>query len=199
MASQVQIANRALSKIGDARILALTDDSERARLISSLWDVVRDAELRARTWNFSVKRASLAALVSSPEFGFDYEYQLPTDCLRVLMVGEYYPGPSMTDYRSFPEQAWQIEGRKILTDLSAPLYIRYVAAISDTGSWDALFSETFACRLAVEVAERLTQSGQKRELAWREYEDSLRTALRADAIENPPEPLPDDSWLLSRL
>lgn len=199
MASQVSIANRALTKLGDMRITSLSDDVEAARAISSLWDLVRDNELRARTWNFSVKRTTLAALVSTPSFGYAYEYQLPSDCLRVIQVGEYYPGPSMSDYRSAQEAEWQVEGRKILTDQSAPIYIRYVASITDTGSWDAMFSEAFACKLAVELAERLTQSPTKRDLAWREYEATLRTALRADAIENPPEPLPDDSWVLSRL
>lgn len=199
MPSQVDIANRALTKLGEARIMSLSDDVEAARAVSSLWDIVRDNELRARTWNFSVKRTSLAALNSTPSFGFEYEFQLPSDCLRVLMIGEYYPGPSLTDYRNSPEAEWQIEGRKILTDYAAPLYIRYVASITDTGSWDAMFVEAFASKLAVELAERLTQSSTKRDFAWREYETALRMAVRADAIENPPEPLADDAWILSRL
>jgi len=199
MASQVEIANRALTKIGEARILSLTDDLEAARVVSSLWDIVRDAELRARNWNFSIARASLAALVATPAWGFALQYQLPADCLRVVQVDEFFPGPSMSDYRNRSEAQYQIEGRKILTDLAAPLKIRYVARIEDTGSWDAAFVEVFACKLAVEVCERLTQSNTKRDLAWNEYGEALKAAVRADAIENPPEPLPDDSWMLSRL
>ncbi len=199
MASQVEIANRALTKIGEARILSLSDDIEAARVIDAQWDIVRDAELRARNWNFSITRTSLAALVATPAWGFDLQYQLPSDCLRVLQVDEFYPGPSMSDYRNASEATWQIEGGKILTDLEAPLKIRYVARIEDTGAWDALFVEAFACRLAVEICERITQSNTKRQLAWDEYKEAVRMAVRADAIENPPEPLPDDSWMLSRL
>lgn len=199
MASQVEIANRALTKIGEARILSLSDDVEAARVVSSLWDIVRDAELRSRNWNFSILRASLAALVATPAWGFDYQYQLPSDCLRVIQVDEYFPGPSMSDYRNASEAAYQIEGGKILTDLAAPLKIRYVSRVEDTGSWDAAFVEVFACRLAVEVCERLTQSSTKRDLAWKEYGEAVKGSVRADAIENPPEPLPDDSWMLSRL
>lgn len=199
MASQVEIANRALTKVGEARILSLSDDVEAARVVSSLWDIVRDAELRSRNWNFSISRTSLAALVAAPDWGFSLQYQLPSDCLRVIQVDEFYPGPSMSDYRNASEAQYQIEGGKILTDLQAPLKIRYVARIEDTGSWDAAFSEVFACRLAVEVCERLTQSNTKRDLAWKEYVEAIRAAVRADAIENPPEPLPDDTWMLSRL
>ena len=199
MASKVDIANRALTKIGEARIMSLSDDVEAARVIDSLWSVVRDSELRARNWNFSIVRKSLPALASAPVWGFAYQYQLPPDCLRVLSVTEFFPGPSLTNYRTGSESDYQIEGGKILTNESAPLKIRYVARIEDTGTWDAAFAEVFACRIAVEICERITQSNTKRQLAWEEYEKAIKDAVRADAIENPPEPLPDDSWMLSRL
>lgn len=199
MASQVEIANRALTKIGEQRILSLSDDVEAARSVDSLWDIVRDAELRIRKWKFSVSRDSLAALASTPSWGFEYEYQLPSDCLRVLQVNDIYPGVSMTNYRQTDEAEWHVEGRKVLTDIGAPLKIRYIARIEDTGQWDAAFTEAFACRLAVELAERLTQSNTKRQLAWDEYKQAVSMAVRADAIEGAPEPIPDDTWILSRL
>jgi len=199
VASQVEIANRALTKVGEARILSLSDDVEAARTVDSLWDVVRDAELRIRVWRFAISRSSLAALVSTPSWGFDYEYQLPSDCLRVLQVGEYYPGVSLSDYRNADESEWKVEGRKILTNEGAPLKIRYVAQITDTGQWDAAFTEAFACRLAAEVCERLTQSNTKRQIAWDEYKQAINMAVRANAIESAPEPIPDDAWVMARL
>jgi hypothetical protein len=199
MASKVEIANRALTKIGEARILSLSDDVEAARSVDSLWDIVRDAELRIRKWKFSVSRDALAALASTPSWGYSYEYQLPSDCLRILQVNDVYPGVSLSNYRSMDETEWRVEGRKILTDIAAPLKVRYIARVEDTGQWDSAFTEAFACRLAVELAERLTQSNTKRELAWEEYKIAISMAVRADAIEGAPEPLPDDSWVLSRL
>lgn len=199
MASQVEIANRALTKIGDARITSLSDNVEAARVISSAWSALRDAELRSRIWNFSAARTSLPALSTTPSWGFSYQYQLPSDCLRVIQVDEYFPGVSMSNYRTSSEAAYQIEGGKVLTNLSAPLKIRYVSRIEDTGAWDAAFVEVFACRLALEICEKLAQSSTKRQLAWDEYKQALGAAVRADAVENPPEPLPDDTWMLSRL
>lgn len=199
MASQVEIANRALTKVGGGRITALTDDVEAARIIDSMWDTVRDAELRSRNWNFSVVRTSLPALISTPAYGYEHEYQLPADCLRVIQMGEYYPGPSMSDYRNAQEADYQIEGRKILTNHDAPIKLRYISRIEDTGSWDSAFTEVFACRLAAEICEPVTQSNSKREQAWGEYKQALGIAMRADAVENPPEPIPDDTWMLSRI
>lgn len=199
MASQVDAANRALSKIGDARIISLGDDSEAAILINNMFNVVRDSELRAHPWNFAIKRASLAALSTTPAFGFDNEYQIPGDCLRMLMIGESYVGSSLSNYRSMPEQAYQIEGLKILTDYTAPLKVKYVRQVTNTGGWDPLFVEYFATVLALELCERLAQESSLKETLRRDKAEIFLRAIRADAIENPPELIADDSWILARL
>jgi hypothetical protein len=199
MASQVDIANRALTKLGAARIISFSDDNKQARAVSSMFNIVRDAELRSHIWSFSVKRASLAALVSTPDWGFQKEFQIPSDCLRILMVNDVYGGPSMEDYRNQPVADYSLEGNKILTDFSAPLKIRYIARIADTTQWDAMFVEAMSCRLAMELAEDLTQSNSKRELAQAEYMAALRGAIRASAVEQPSQAMPDNEWLLSRL
>jgi hypothetical protein len=92
-----------------------------------------------------------------------------------------------------------IEGRKILTNYAAPLRVRYVSRVEDTSQWDASFVEAFACRLAVEMAEDLTQSTGKKESAKDDYKTAIAKAIRADGIEQPPQDLPDDAWMLSRL
>ncbi len=199
MASKIDIVNRALTKIGDDRIMDILDDQENAKTINSMYDTVLAAELRARVWNFTVKRASLPALASVPPFGYLLEYQLPVDHLRLIQVGETYVGLSLSDYVGTSEAEFQVEERKIRTDLAAPLKIRYVSLVTDPGLYDALFVEAFASRLAVECCERLTQSNTKRQLAAEEYTLAIRTALRADAIENPPQTMPDESWIMSRL
>jgi len=199
MASQVEIANRALTKLGAARIISFNDDNKQSRSVNSMFDAVRDAELRAHLWSFSLKRSSLAALTSTPDWGYDFEYQLPSDCLRIVQVNDLFAGPNLDDYRNSSTQEFVIEGRKILTNLAAPLKIRYVMRANDTTQWDATFVEAFACRLAVEMCEDLTQSSGKKESAINDYGMAIRAAIRANAIELPPQDLPDDSWAMSRL
>jgi len=199
MTSQVDIANRALTKLGASRIISFGDDNKQSRAILSMFDIVRDAELRSHIWSFSVKRDSLPALTSTPAWGFSYEYQMPSDSLRLLMVNDIYNGPSMEDYRNQPVADYSLEGNKILANFAAPLKIRYVSRVTDTTQWDSMFVEAFACRLAMELAEDLTQSNTKRELAQNEYMAALRGAIRASSVEQPAQALPDNSWLLSRL
>jgi hypothetical protein len=199
MASQVEIANRALTKLGAARIISFGDDNKQARAVQSMFAIVRDAELRAHIWSFSLKRASLAALTSTPDWGFEYEYELPSDCLRLIQVNDFYQGPSMDDYRNQSTAEYILEGNKILTDYAAPLKIRYIKREEDTAQWDATFVEAFACRLAAEMAEDLTQSNQKKDAAWKEYQQALSLAIRSGAVEQQPQDMPDDSWMLSRI
>lgn len=199
MASQVDIANRALTKLGAARIISFGDDNKQARAVASMFDIVRDAELRSHIWSFTVRRTALAALVSTPDWGFQFEYQLPSDCLRILMVNDVYGGPDMSDYRNAPTADYSLEGNKILTDIGSPLKLRYISRVQDTTQWDSMFVEAMACRLAMEMAEDLTQSNAKRELAQAEYTAMLRSAIRASSIEQPAQDMPDNSWLMSRL
>ena len=199
MANTVEICNLALAIIGSARITSISDDVESARVLNDVFDIVRDSELRANNWNFAMKRASIAALTTVPVAEFSYEYQLPSDCLRVVEVGEDTPAVSLTSYRSSREREWAISGRKIETDLSSPLSIRYVSRVTDTGKFDAMFVTALACRLASVIANRITDLSDRRSLAMQEYRQAIFEAMRADAIESPPEALMDNSWIISRL
>jgi hypothetical protein len=199
MASQVAICNLALTKLGSYRITSIDQNTEPARVLSSMWDMVRDDELRDHLWNFSIERTSLAALASTPSWGFDLEYQLPSDCLKVIQVGQYYPGGDIVDYVGSSTAPYKIEGRKIRTNDTAPIKLLYVKRITDTGQWDAGFVNVFACRLALESCERITQSTAKMASIEKQYKMALIKAGVADATENPPEELADSSWLMSRL
>lgn len=199
MASKTDIANRALTKLGEDRITDLLDDTERARTINSLYGICRDAELRAHVWNFAVKRIKLPRLVSAPDFGFSFQYQLPSDLVKLVQVNDWWYWRGNSDYYTGSNAEFQVEGRLILTDYDAPLPIRYIASIDDPGLYDSLFVESFACRLAIECCERLTQSNTKMQSVQQQYVAAIREAVRADAIENPPQSLPDESWMLSRI
>lgn len=199
MSSVIQIANRALTKLGAARITSLSDDIKAARDVQSCFDDLRDDELRARRWQFSIRRTSLAALTTAPDHGWNFQYQLPADCLKIDMVNDRFPSGVLTDYIGAEMLEWAVENNCVLTNLAAPLKLRYLARVTDPAQWDPSFREVLACRIAAELAESLTQSNQKRELAWQEYQMAVRKALRSNAIERQPVMLNDEAWILSRI
>ena len=82
--SETDIANSALAEIGARRITSLSDDSDSVRVCKEQFNNIRDSLLESHPWNFAIKRLQLGKLATSPEFGFDNQFQLPSDCLRVL-------------------------------------------------------------------------------------------------------------------
>ena len=199
MASVIQVANRALTKLGSARITSLSDDVKAARAVSSCFDDLRDAELRAHRWQFAMKRTSLAALVDAPAYGWDLQYQVPTDFLKLDMVNDQFPSTILENYIGEELLDYVLEGNKILTNIEAPLKLRYIAQITDPNQWDPCFREALACRIAAEIAEDLTQNASKRQLAWEEYKQAMVAAVRANAVERQPVMLGDDAWVIGRI
>lgn len=199
MASQVEIVNRALTKLGAARITSMGDANKSARTMSALWDTVRRSELRKRNWSFAMRRSSLASLSTAPNWGFALAYQLPSDFLRLVQVSDLYIIPGLTDYREGDDSAYAIEGSQLLTDFPAPLKLRYVADVTDPGAFDALFVEVMASKLAYEGCYDIMQSNQGREAAAQDYKAAVAEGVRTNAIEKPPQGFPDDSWVMGRL
>lgn len=204
MASKVEIANRAAVKLGQEHILSLTDNTKVARTFNSMFDIVKDAELRDHNWNFATKRASLAASTTAPDWGFLYAYPLPARFLKLLDIDGVWAANLQDSYVSSDNSMFRIEvvgeaTKAIVTDLAAPLYIRYTESVEDPTLFDSLFVEVFASRLALESCEAITQSSGLYGRIADQYMRALNSAIAANAVENPPATLMDTSWLQSRL
>ena len=199
MASDIQIANRGLTKLGASRIISFSDDNKQARAIASCFEDLRDDELRAHRWQFALKRTTLAALSAAPGFGYQYQYPLPSDCLRVDMIDDRFPAAVMDNYIDAESLDWTIEGNMILTDIGAPLKLRYVSRVTDATLMDVNFREALSSRIAMEICEDLTQSDTKKQGAANDYKRAITQAIRVGSIEKPPVMPPDNTWIFSRI
>ena len=188
--SEVAICNLALQKLGAARITSLTQDDPNARECNAAYVPTRDKLLRRYAWSFAKSRANLAAHATAPAFQYGYAFPLPTDFLRLIL-----PADSSID--------WIVErhaGRRaILSNDSGPLYIKYIALVTDPTEFDPLFDDAFACALAMQMCEKITQSNTKKADVAMEFRDAIRLARQMNSFEVLPQEADDDPWIKARL
>lgn len=186
--TDTEIANLALSKLGPGGGYLTdlsTDDSVAGDALRRVYVAIRDEVLEAHAWSFAQKRAVLAADVAEPLWGYENQFTLPNDCLKLLAI----EGVAVLN-----GAAYTIEDDKLLTDIEAPLNVRYLARVTNPGKYSATFVSALAARLADEVCETITKSTSKREGLMREYLLKLKQARRVEGIGRAPAPPPDGSW-----
>ena len=117
-----------------------TPNTNEERICAKYYDITRQAVLQDTVWSFAIKRVDLAADSETPDFGWDYQSDdFPNDFLK--LIGVY--NESGVLYLNVNNTSYEIEGNKILTDLTAPYYIRYIADITDVNKFDRLFVMNF--------------------------------------------------------
>ena len=185
LATQTEIYNLALQKLGVKTISSPSEDSTAARACNACYNLLRKSELRAHPWNFNVKRVELAASSTEPLFGRAATYPLPSDFLNIR-AEDPMNNTGFVDY--------QVEGREIVSDFGGPLQIRYGADVTDTSLMDSTFVELLACRMAVQMAVVLTDSNMKKSDLKDDYKNALMLARRSNALENRPTDSAPDWW-----
>lgn len=184
--TQVGICNLALTRIGCDSITSITQETKSARLLNAIWDHKRDEFLRKHRWNFATKRATLAPTGADPEFGYDYEYDLPNDCLRVLEPDD---SDESIDH--------VIEDGKLLCDEST-LDLSYIYRNTNYAAWDSLAASAFAWELASEIAYSMTQSLALAESCEKKARAVLAEARNADGSEGTMGAVVANTWTDAR-
>lgn len=168
MPSKVGICNIAIGLLGAETIGTLTDGSSEALACSNHWDTSRDATLAAMDWTFARKRVELSQLATSPDFGWDYQYQLPPDCLVPLFINEG------------AEPKWIVEGNYLLTN-EGEVELVYTFRVTDPGAYTALFTDALAVRLAADIAPAVTRKFELQQKLMQLFDYKIKSAQSHDA------------------
>lgn len=168
MTSAVDICSQSLLLLGAEPINALTDNTPRAKLANRHFVRVYESVMRAHLWDSCIKRVTLSPLSSAPVFGYTYQFQIPSDCLRVLGV----------DVNDRPIEH-HIEGQAILANESV-LYVRYLFANDVVESWDASLVDVVVYALALEMCYTLTRNASLTQYFQTEYDRRLKRARWSD-------------------
>lgn len=175
MPSQVAIINKALRMIGQSEILSLSDGSASAARCDRAWSIIVDEVLRMHPWSHAMEWASLARLTTSPPFGFQYAYALPSNCVRIVDIRSH------GDLRRMPLH-FEVVGTSIYTD-AKPALARYVVRDSNYEFWPADFCEAIACKLAADISIPLSRDGgQIMKVMLERYQTALDLARLHDTV-----------------
>lgn len=181
-ATPVSICSNALLMLGDEPISDFDEGTDRARLAANNWESARDYVLRRHTWNCATKRVVLAPDATAPAFGFNAQFSLPPDCLRVLSVGEEGERPR-----------YKVESRKVLMD-GTSCKLLYIWRNTVPATWDTLLIQAMTAVMRAIFAYPVTQTGTMQQAMDAAVEPILRQARAVDGQEDPPDAL-DDSPL----
>lgn len=185
MATQVQICNLALSRIGQRTIAAISDSSENARKLTAVYDYILESVLRDCDWNFATKIEALVAVDDEDdlEIEWDYVYEYPSDCIKVRRVFS-----ESTYDEEEPDQFRVVlndddDAKLIVCDLD-DAYVEYTLNITDPTLYDSKFVDALAWRLAAEITPSLTGDKKSGADLMGEYYRVISEAQRINYSEN---------------
>jgi hypothetical protein len=186
--SRIDIASRALARLGEPAISAFDEDSDTAERVSQLYEGTIQQIFSMRQWHFARTRVQLPIDAAAPAMsGWKNGFLLPE--LRVDRVG-----PPLGIYlsgRPFAPrlQEYQIKGRWVYADVDE-LHVEYVQRANEEtwpGYFEVLAVEALASVLALPVTENASKEELHRAIAYGSPGGGgrgglFRTASEADDI-----------------
>lgn len=225
MASETDIANMALSHIGEeANVSSINppEGSVYADYCARWYPFARDSVIQEHEWSFAKRRIALAQLAYNYPM-WQYAYAYPDDCLKVFAIlppeaqNDYsiglppqpYPYPfyghAIVPGGMYTPQEFDTEGDSngnqiILTNQPNAL-ARYVVRVTDTTKFSPLVVMTISRLLASLLAGPIIKGSEGAQVAsgqFTAYQRALAEAITADSQQRRVKPLQVVPWIAGR-
>lgn len=167
--SSVTICNVALSQLGAKVIHSMDDESKNAAWCDMFYDSARRTCLQMHPWNFAIRRLELARDAATPVYGFQYQFTLPADNLRLLGVED--------------DNSYRVESYKILTN-SKTCFISYISDVTDVSSWSQPFVNLMQAAMRKDLSFPITKDSGQEQLSEQLFDKALKLAKQVDTSEN---------------
>ena len=154
--TELTIANMALGRVGGKKIDVVDDTTNEGKQVGIHYEQTRNSLLRSFAWRFASGRDELDENSSTPDFGWEKQFDLPDDFVKLVGVFEDNGTSKNLTLSSF-----KIEGRLLLTN-DTTVKILYVKQVTDTNLFDPLFIEALVLSLAVKLSMALGQDEKGR-------------------------------------
>lgn len=143
MATNTDIANRALSRLSQTQIASIDDQTIVPGIVRTHFAPLRQEMLRSHPWNFAIRREPLARTVNAPRFGPLYEFLLPPNYLMTVAA--------FVDMEAWCKiDRYSIENNLFLGSMETANLL-YVEDKEDPTDWDPSFTSAFVVQLAARL------------------------------------------------
>lgn len=173
MATKLEIANRALVKLGERTIDDLDSGLDVANSVKMAIDPARKLVLQLHPWNEVHTRVAVVATESDPKYGsYRYSAPVPSDCLRLYGVQD--AEEMDVDYRR--------EGNVILSG-EEMAFVSYNRDEEDFTLFSETLADVIASHLARVIAYAITGKDSNVERLRAEFESSYQIAAEVNDRE----------------
>lgn len=184
MANPTQIANLALSWLGQNLINSLGDNQNEAKIMNANYELSRDKVLEDRAWTFAIRREILSPILPAPVFGEGNAFLIPSDVVRVHRV--FRPtGSSISptlQTHNLNNARWVREGDKIFAREEI-VWAVFIIRVTNTQLFSPGFVHALAARLAADTAMTFTENEKLQTRMEERYDTKMGEATFADGSQ----------------
>ncbi len=193
MSQRVDVANQALTFLGARPITGFEDETVEALLVKTHYGPCRDTMLEDAEWTFATRQFVPARLEDDPIRGFEMQFAVPAECIRVTGVypanrGSTNPLPQYA-HRDMREREvrheQQVNARGTLVILAdEEIVCKGVFRSDGEGQFPPSFAKALSFYLAYTIAPALTESNDKRTHAYQMWMIEMQKAQSLDGQRN---------------
>jgi len=185
---KIYIVNRMLIKIGEKTLASLGTDSKSQRLVTDIYDGIVDEVFALDIpYKFATARAQLTRHADTPDFGYDYMYKLPNDCVRILETVDVNSRLVKYDYRR-EVYCSVVAGRTkqedvILCDREY-CYVKYIVKRTNPATWKPWFRKLVILTGAIELCVPITEHDYRKLTLQKDLDEAIGMARSANGVED---------------
>lgn len=149
-ALDVSLCSDALLLLGAGTLSSFEDGTDKATVAGNLYPGIRDALITGYRWRFTIKKAQLARLAAAPTNEWTYQFQVPSDSLRLCQLFD-------TDAAGAdPFQDYEIFGATVCADVTE-LWADYQFR-PDEAAFPPYFKQLLRYALAADFAHSIQEN-----------------------------------------
>ena len=171
--TNIDLCSRALVELGANAISSFDETSTEATVASQLYQPTLENLLASYPWRFALKQKTLAKLQAKPLADYQYAFQLPNNCLRILSAGQNVKSSGLQ---------YKIVGSCLYTN-APEVVLNYIEKPNES-IFPPFFVKAFISQLASEFCLPLTESTTRTDYMRKIAAEELKQARLVDSQQS---------------